>query len=173
MRYDIKYFENKFQDREPIVSEMKGRFSVLALFVYFNGEARLLFEVRADHLRRNSGEVCFPGGHIEPGESPEECAIRETAEELCVPERKLHIISELGYDYTYTGDMLHSFVGVIDWDQVDPNHVNRDEVKEIFTVPFSYLMEQGPQEAYDYESHYIWGLTARVVSRLVNACREL
>lgn len=45
----------------------------------------LLYEVRADTLGRQPGEVCFPGGRIEGVESPEECALRETEEELSIP----------------------------------------------------------------------------------------
>ena len=45
----------------------------------------LLFEVRADTLDRQPGEVCFPGGHMESGETPAACALRETEEELSIP----------------------------------------------------------------------------------------
>ena len=38
----------------------------------------LLYEVRADTLGRQPGEVCFPGGKMEGAESPESCALRET-----------------------------------------------------------------------------------------------
>ena len=42
---------------------------------------QVLFEVRAAGISQ-PGEVCFPGGRIEPGETPEEAALRECREEL-------------------------------------------------------------------------------------------
>lgn len=168
--YNTGYVKDIFRKQNPIDSDMKGRFSVLALLVSVEGEARLVFEVRAEHLRHQPGEICFPGGHIEKDESAQTCAVRETSEELGLPEESIRIISPLGYEYTYKGELLHSFVGEVDAETLDPRRINREEVKEIFTVPISFFLEWGPRESYTYQGYYIWGLTARVVKRLVKIC---
>ena len=62
-----------------------GQYSVLVPLVEREGGLSLLYEVRAGSLRRQPGEVCFPGGRLEGAESPEECALRETWEELGIP----------------------------------------------------------------------------------------
>ena len=205
-KYDIGYFEKIFCNREPVVSDMRGRFSVLALFFFPRGEGeegawkeeavsektaakelnqeaalmgvrkemeegRLLFEVRSENLRHQPGEICLPGGHLEEGESPGTCALREASEELLIPEEKIRMLGPLGYDYTYYGELIHSYVGIADVEDLLTGGVYTAEVKEVFAVPFSFFMERGPQEYYDYGKYHIWGLTARVVRRLVRVCR--
>ena len=44
----------------------------------------VLFEVRSANVKSQPGDVCFPGGRMEPGETPDETAVRETMEELLV-----------------------------------------------------------------------------------------
>ncbi|NEU34154.1 CoA pyrophosphatase, partial [bacterium LRH843] len=59
------------------------QFAVLVPLVQKQDELHVLFEVRAHHLRRQPGEICFPGGKIEPNDStPQDAAVRETTEEL-------------------------------------------------------------------------------------------
>ena len=40
----------------------------------------VLFEVRSANIKSQPGDVCFPGGRMEPGETPDETAVRETME---------------------------------------------------------------------------------------------
>ena len=52
--------------------------SVLLPLFEENGEIKLLITQRALDLDRQPGDFCFPGGHAENNESPEETAVRET-----------------------------------------------------------------------------------------------
>ena len=74
--YSFEYFEEIFRNHCEVMP--RGEFAVLAPLVRVDGETHLLFEVRALHMRRQPGEVCFPGGQIEEGETPLEAAVRET-----------------------------------------------------------------------------------------------
>ena len=56
-------------------------YSVLMPFVTTENGDTLLLEVRSDSVKQ-PGEICFPGGRIETGETPAETAVRETCEEL-------------------------------------------------------------------------------------------
>ena len=141
---DIKDFEKIFMGREPKPYGAYSFFSVLVPLVIKDNQVHLLFEIRADHLKRQPGEVCFPGGKLEGDESPLACAVRETSEELNIPEDCLRIINELDYIYTYSNFTLYSFLGSIDYEDIKDLQVNRDEVKEIFLVPFDFFMENEP-----------------------------
>lgn len=56
-------------------------YSVLMPFVTTENGDALLLEIRSDNVKQ-PGEICFPGGRIESGETPAETAVRETCEEL-------------------------------------------------------------------------------------------
>ena len=141
---DIQDIESTFAGREPKPYGVYSFFSVLIPLVLKDGKVHVLFEVRADKLKRQPGEVCFPGGRLEGKESPKDCAIRETCEELNIDRQSIRIINELDYIYTYSNFTLYSFLGVIDYNDIKDHQVNQDEVKEIFLVPFDYFMENDP-----------------------------
>ncbi len=140
----ISDFERVFKDYKPGPLGYYRYYSVLVPLVERHGELHLLYEVRAETLRTQPGQVSFPGGRIEEGETPEECAIRESCEELCITPSNIRIISPLDYLHTYSNFTMYPFLGVIDYNACASVTASRDEVKEIFFVPLSYLMDTEP-----------------------------
>lgn len=140
----IKDFEDTFRDREPKSLGTYRYYSVLVPLVEQDGELHILYEVRADNIRQ-PGEVCFPGGRIENDESAEECAVRETSEELNIRPEDIRIIAQMDFLHTYSNFTLYSLLGVISQEVVSQIEVNPDEVKEIFLVPVSFLAENEPE----------------------------
>jgi len=76
-------------DTESILEKSKfwlkpnGRHAaVLIPLCNVNGRASILFTVRTDKVSTHKGQVSFPGGHLEPGETAAAAALRETGEEL-------------------------------------------------------------------------------------------
>lgn len=103
-----------------------------------------LFEERAHTLRRQPGEICFPGGKVECADSSHAMtAVRETSEELGLDQKQIKILGELDALVTHSGPIIHPFVGFID--DVDKISFNPDEVECVFTVPLKALLEQTPQ----------------------------
>jgi 8-oxo-dGTP pyrophosphatase MutT (NUDIX family) len=144
-RITVEDFENTFRNREPKSLGSYQYYSVLVPLVEKDGELNVLYEVRAENMRRQPGEVCFPGGRIENDESAEECAVRETSEELNIRPEAIKIIAQMDFLHTYSNFTLYSLLGVIDYNVVKDITVNPDEVKEIFLVPVSFLAENEPE----------------------------
>ena len=141
----VKDFEKVFHSRQPKSLSNYRYYSVLVPLVEKDQKLYLLYEVRAESLKKQPGEVCFPGGKMEEGESAETCAVRETLEELNVKREDVRVIAQLDYIHTYSNFTLYSFLGVIDYDAVKNLKVNQAEVKEVFLVPISFLADTEPE----------------------------
>lgn len=168
--FSIEFFEKLFDKySEP---DKDGEFAILAPFVTVGGKVSLLFEVRAMNMRRQPGEICFPGGRIEAHESPSSCAIRETVEETGVGADTVRAIGNAGSIYSLYNERINIIAGEIQG--YDPEKIdwNPDEVHKLFTVPIEYFMERGEENAYNYDGNYIWGLTARAVNRIMKMVKE-
>ncbi len=137
-------FEKAFKGHIPEPLGYYSFYSVLVPLIELEGKLNILYEVRADTLRTQPGQVSFPGGRIEDGETPEECAVREACEELCLKPQDIRIISPMDYLHTYSNFTMYPFLGVIDYDACISVTASRDEVKEVFFVPLDYLMETEP-----------------------------
>lgn len=135
---------NTFAGRVPQAMGRYNFFAVLVPLIEKDGELYLLYEVRAAHMKRQPGEVCFPGGQVEQGESFEACAIRETEEELGISREDIKIISQMDTLYTYSNFTMFPFLGTIKESAVENLSCNADEVQETFLVPLTYFLEHEP-----------------------------
>lgn len=144
----IKDFEDTFRNREPKSLGVYQYYAVLVPLVEKDGELHILYEVRAESLKRQPGEICFPGGRIENNESAEECAVRETSEELNVKKSDIRVIAQMDFLHTYSNFTLYSLLGIIDYEVASKAEVNPDEVKETFLVPVSFFAENEPEMYY-------------------------
>ena len=147
---ELKGLEALLKDRTPGLMDSKRAYAVLVPLVEQNGELCLLYEVRARTLRRQPGEVCFPGGRMEPGETAEECALRETWEELAIPDRCVRLLGRLDFIAHRASFLMQPVLGVVDSSALDRMAPSPAEVEEVFFVPLSHLLRTPPIE-YTYE----------------------
>lgn len=143
---DINEVFSKISKHKPtILGENIRVYSILIPLLKKNDEIHVLFEVRSMELRSQPGEICFPGGKMEESDqSPMETSIRETTEELGIERKAITRVHPLDYFVqSMEGRIIYPFVGWIDAENFKPNP---DEVKEIFTVPLSYLLNVEPEK---------------------------
>ncbi len=115
-------------------------YAVMIPLIQVDDEVHLLYEVRSQLLRNQPGEICFPGGRHEIGESYLMTAIRETSEELDIPAEDIEILGQLDDVITPFNMYIHVFLGFIPYD-LEELVPSEDEVKALFTVPLDFLMD--------------------------------
>ena len=123
--------------------ETAFRSAVLIPLVEKDGEWHILFEVRAFTMRKQPGDISFPGGKIDDTDaSPLAAALRETQEELGIDEQSIQILGDLSPLVASPAFVVYPFVGIIEQTELDA--FNRDEVEELFTVPLNWLLTHEP-----------------------------
>ena len=135
---------------------------------------------RAGHLRASPGEIAFPGGRIEPGESPLSAALREALEEVALPAGAVEVLGELPIVHASRRSVpVLPFVAAAS--ALPALEACPDEVDCVLVVPLRDLVAPGRywQEQWDlgddpaWVMHFfdmgedvIWGATARMLYEL-------
>ena len=140
---------------------------------------RVILTKRASHLKHHAGQVSFPGGKVEAGETGMTAALREAEEEIGLPPTAVQMIGSLDVHETVTNFSVTPFVG---WAEGFSPVIDTGEVEEVFEVPLDFLMRgenmsvqgrnwQGYRRQYytiPYGPYYIWGATARMIKALAD-----
>lgn len=143
MRGELERLARRYQSHEPGLLGASRSYAVLCPLIEDADGLRLLFEVRAPQLRQG-GEVCFPGGRMEPGERPEECALRETEEELSIPQGEVELLGPSDFICNQRGFLLRPVVGVVSPLGLARMRPSPAEVAEAFTVPLDFFRRTAP-----------------------------
>lgn len=139
----------------------------------------VLLTRRADTLTSHSGQIAFPGGRLDPGETAVEATLREAVEEIALDPAFVEPLGMLDAYETVTAFCVTPIVG---W--VRPGFVvtpSEAEVAEVFEVPFAFLMDAANHRRDHYDppggerrwfwsmpfgERYIWGATAGMLMNL-------
>lgn len=147
---ELNDLQRRFDGYVPQMLEARHSYAVLCPFVEQSDGLHLLFEVRAAALRRQPGEVCFPGGMQESGETPEVCALRETWEELGIPREEIRVFGKSDFLCSHRGFLLQPVLAAVSPAGLAALRPSPAEVAEVFSVPLSFFRRQQP-EVYRYE----------------------
>ena len=147
---ELEKLEGLLEGRTPGLMDATWRYAVLVPLVESEQGWQVLYEVRSAKLHRQPGEVCFPGGKMERAESPESCALRETWEELSIPQNHIRLLGRLDFIAHRANFILYPVLALVEEEAVDGLHLNPDEVAEVFQVPLEHLRNEPPLE-YHYD----------------------
>ncbi len=146
---------------------------------------RLVLTIRSSRMPSHAGEISCPGGGINPNETPVQAALRETREEVGVPESEIRIAGTLSRLYIpVTNNIIYPHVGFTSGNaelRPDPR-----EVSGILTPTLSEIIsdEHRKQELWqlgENELHVpfwnlfeipLWGATAMILSELTEIIKE-
>lgn len=133
---DIRQRYSNSQERLP-----RHAAAVLVPLVEQDGEVYLLFQVRAKTLRSQPGEIAFPGGRIDGGETPKAAAVRETIEELNVTSSDIELIGTLDPLVTPNRSIIYPYLGILRTTDFEPSVA---EVDHVFFVALQELLDSSP-----------------------------
>ena len=108
----------------------------------------ILLEERAKDMITDPGEICFPGGQLEEGESPLECALRETYEETGIAPEYIDVIGRGDTLYGFANYTLYTTIAVLRPGALDHIKIQKSEVAEVFLRPLDSFSE----EPYEFAS---------------------
>ncbi len=147
-------------------------------------EPTVLLTLRSAKLKAHAGQVSFPGGRMEAGETAVAASLREAEEEVGIHASLPEIVGELPPLLTGTGYLITPVVALLR----PPFTLRPDpgEVEEPFEYPLAHVMDPAKPEwrsqefrgrmrefwVWPHDRHYIWGATASVLVTLASVLRE-
>jgi len=151
---------------------------------------------RPHHLQHHGGQICLPGGRVEPGETTREAALREFEEELGIRPTVLYDCGELSPQYVYASDnIVHPVVTVMQPPEI-PWRPDPNEVDQVIALPLTRLLESEPSQdpffirrevrqgkiatgdlvfrasAIKYQQYCVWGATAMILDQLAQILQD-
>lgn len=148
-------------------------------------EPTMIFTVRTDTLPSHKGQISFPGGSIDPDDgSPTAAALREAEEEIGLDPDDVEVLGALDSFHTFVSGYV--VTAVVGWLERQPElRPNPAEVAEVLEVPVGDLVDEiraepgfthngrtFPTEAWVWNDHVIWGVTARILRAFLGRLAE-
>jgi len=158
---------------------IKPKHAAVLVGLISHGDAfSVLLTQRTAHLSKHAGQIAFPGGRLDEGETPLAAALRETYEETGIEPSFVEPLGYLDGYLTVTGYLVNPVVALLKEGYTLSPH--DQEVADIFEVPLAFLLSERNREthtrewqgltrryyAYPFGERYIWGATAGMIKNL-------
>jgi 8-oxo-dGTP pyrophosphatase MutT (NUDIX family) len=160
--------------------------AVLALLYPHEDAWHIPLILRPVHMPDHAGQVSFPGGAIEPGESSRDAAVREYVEETGADADGLQILGQLSPLYLFASNFqITPWVAATD--RVPAWSPNVGEVDHLLEIPLSHLADPHTSDhlerrqrglafrapCYVWQNQRIWGATSMILAELVASVMPL
>ena len=164
--------------RQPL-ENVRPSAVLVGLFESSNGVEAILTR-RSQNLTNHRGEISFPGGRLDAGESVLQAALRETQEEIGLSPEDVEVVGELNSMATVVSNS--HIVPIVGRYRTRPKlHAVNNEVDRVFSVPLSELVRTDTysQEHWIFDDREfqinffylddetIWGATARILFQVM------
>ena len=178
MAQTAAHIASRLASRVPhrLAGRHSGRAAVL-MPIWEQGDAlHFLLTQRTETVETHKGQISFPGGMRDSEEEPlVQTALRETREEIGLPDSQIRILGQFDETLSSTDLIVTPFVGWVSPPlELSPNP---EEVEEILEVPWSLFRDPGSCRTetlrragqdilvyhYDFQGRDVWGLTARII----------
>jgi len=152
---------------------------LVPLYEDAGGELHVVLTKRRGDLRRHAGEISFPGGRRDPGDSSlSETALREAEEEIGLPRAEVTLVGALQRTSTFaTNYAIHPFVGLLQsaqpWlaSELEVDSVLEPSLRELGAGATRTRMQRRgiafETDAYVFDGELVWGATARILESLL------
>ena len=158
--------------------------AVMALLYPGIDEWELILIKRPSHPKDlHAGQISFPGGGLEEQDhSFEDCALRETREEIGIPASNIEVIGNLTKLYVYaSNNLVYPYVGYMR-ERLE-FYPDTKEVERVIKVPMSYFSKPSIVKTkelrvrgyrlpkvpyYDIDGEILWGATAMMIAEFVH-----
>lgn len=174
------------RQRRVVDNPTSRRAAVLVPLLGSQENPELLYCERTHDVLEHKGEICFPGGSLEPNdEGPVDAALREAMEELALEPAQVQIVGMLDDVETHVSNYtITPVVGfILGHPPLRPDPL---EVARIITVPLARLFEPGVEAthahehegksrliySYAFDGNRVWGATGRITHALLAALRR-
>jgi 8-oxo-dGTP pyrophosphatase MutT (NUDIX family) len=166
----------RLRERTPRAAAEGLRPAAVLIPILVGSTSSLLLTLRAKTLRRQPGDISFPGGAVDPEDAtPLAAALRESSEEIGLDAKDVMLLGQMDERGTSTGFRITPFVGAVRGPYAFRlNH----EVGTLLQVPIDELTRPGALRIekrtlkdgsvrdvyhYHYREHDIWGITGQLV----------
>jgi 8-oxo-dGTP pyrophosphatase MutT (NUDIX family) len=176
-------------ERTPAVETADGAVpaGVLVPLQFHDGQWHVIVNLRSNEVGQHKGEIAFPGGKREPGDSDmQACALRECWEEMGIGPADVDVLGALDARLTRTNFQVWPTVGVVPhpYDFA----TDRREVAEVIEIPLGHLMDEASvryearlvpegdvlhRKAFIHGQHLVFGATAWILADLLDLIGEI